>query len=76
MKQIITDFTEFLPESLLMINRTNITSKVRIGERYQAEVPSCPRYLSKFIPMAEKMIWAGSSDPEDRPSEDHIRRFK
>jgi hypothetical protein len=27
----LTDFTDFLPESLLLISRTNVTSKIRIG---------------------------------------------
>lgn len=43
----LTDFSDFLPESLLLISRTNVTSKIRIGERYQANVSTEPKYLSQ-----------------------------
>jgi len=37
-RQYIIDFTDFLPESLIAINRTNIHARVRIGDRYQAKM--------------------------------------
>lgn len=56
--------------------KTNITSKVRIGERYQADIPSGPSYISMYRPVEQWRIWSGCSNPQDRPSEDHMRRFK
>ena len=35
-----------------------------------------PAFLSLERPMTQWRIWGGSSHPEDRPTEMHIRRFK
>ena len=75
-KQFITDYSDFLPESLIYISKTNITSKVRIGERYQAEVPLAPPLASSQRPVEEWKVWSGCSNPQERPSEEHINRFK
>ncbi len=67
-KQYITDFSEFLPEALIHVTRTNITSKIRIGERYQVQVPSAPPFLSQKRSMEQWRVWGGSSAPQDRPT--------
>lgn len=72
----MTDFSDYLPEALIYVTRTNITSKIRIGERYQALVPTNPPLLSLYRPMQQWLVWGGSSSPEEKPTEEHIRRFK
>jgi hypothetical protein len=50
-RQYITDFSEFLPEALININRTILPARIRVGARYQADVPACPTLKSSYRPM-------------------------
>lgn len=70
------DFSDFLPESLLIINKTVIPPIVKIGDRYQVKIPNNPPFKSLYRPMDEWLIWNGSSNPESKPNSDHLLRFK
>lgn len=75
-KQYLTDFSEFLPEALIFVTRTSIVSKIRVGDRYQAQVPQAPPLASLYRPMEQWLVWGGSTFPQEKPSEEHIKRFK
>lgn len=72
----VQDFTDYLPEALLMVNKTVIPPIVRTGERYQANVDVSPPLRTLHRPMEEWLVWAGSSNPEQQPSVDQLLRFK
>lgn len=75
-KQYLTDFSDFLPEALIYVTKTNIVSKIRVGPRYQADIPSIPPLISLYRPMDQWLVWGGASSPQEKPSEEHIKRFK
>ncbi len=75
-KMLISDFSPFLPDSLIIVNKTSIPSKIRLGNRYQAFVERQPAFKSIYRPIDNWRIWRGSSSPEHSPSEEHLMRFK
>ena len=71
----VQDFTDYLPESLLIVNRITVPAQMRIGSRFQAEVPPSPSYRQLHRSMSEWLVWRGCTS-DDHPTEEQLLRFR
>jgi hypothetical protein len=75
-KMYLTDFSDFLPQSLNLVNKTAFATKIRLGRRYQANVKFQPEYKKCYRSLKELKVWSGCSNPENRPDDIILDKFK
>lgn len=59
LKVNIDDFSEFIPEFLLILSNQKHKTVVRIGKNYQANVPPSSSYIYKYRPLKHLKVWGG-----------------
>ena len=55
----VDNFSEYIPEFLLVLNSLKHKTVVRIGKDYQAQVPSHCLFSYRYKPLGRLKIWGG-----------------